>query len=251
MRHPRCPVDRAGGSDGPPGFFDASPSRGVRAAGSRSPASRRPHPGAAPLARLTGQATHARPSRSSKEPIRDHRHRTPTPARRPADPGQPAGRACPRGACPGPAAARGRATGPARRPRHQAVRGRPQEEARPAVDDVSLRIERGEVYGILGANGGGKSTLIRLVSTLLTLDTGRVEVFGHDVEPRRDGRQAAHQPGLGGRRLLQEAVALREPRLRRAPVRPRRRARHAREADAHPGPAGHRRVAPRPSRWSR
>ncbi len=51
-----------------------------------------------------------------------------------------------------------------------------------AVDDVSLRIERGEVYGILGANGGGKSTLIRLVSTLLTLDTGRVEVFGHDIE---------------------------------------------------------------------
>ena len=51
-----------------------------------------------------------------------------------------------------------------------------------AIDDVSLRVERGEVYGILGANGGGKSTLIRLVSTLLTLDSGRVEVFGHDVE---------------------------------------------------------------------
>ena len=51
-----------------------------------------------------------------------------------------------------------------------------------AVEDVSIRIERGETYGILGANGGGKSTLIRLVSTLLTLDTGRVEVFGHDIE---------------------------------------------------------------------
>lgn len=51
-----------------------------------------------------------------------------------------------------------------------------------AVDDVSMRIARGEVYGVLGANGGGKSTLIRLVSTLLTLDTGRIEVFGHDVE---------------------------------------------------------------------
>jgi ABC-2 type transport system ATP-binding protein len=51
-----------------------------------------------------------------------------------------------------------------------------------AVDDITLRVERGEVYGILGANGGGKSTLIRLVSTLLTIDTGRVEVFGHDVE---------------------------------------------------------------------
>ena len=50
-----------------------------------------------------------------------------------------------------------------------------------AVDDVSLRIERGEIYGLLGANGSGKSTFIRLVSGLLTLDSGRVEVFGHDL----------------------------------------------------------------------
>ncbi len=51
-----------------------------------------------------------------------------------------------------------------------------------AVDDVSLRLERGEIHGILGANGSGKSTLIRLVCGLLTLDEGRVEVFGHDLE---------------------------------------------------------------------
>jgi ABC-2 type transport system ATP-binding protein len=51
-----------------------------------------------------------------------------------------------------------------------------------AINDVSLRIERGEIYGVLGANGSGKSTLIRLFSTLLTLDTGRAEIFGHDVE---------------------------------------------------------------------
>jgi ABC-2 type transport system ATP-binding protein len=51
-----------------------------------------------------------------------------------------------------------------------------------AVNDVSLQIERNEIYGILGANGSGKSTLIRLFSTLLTLDTGRVEIFGHDIE---------------------------------------------------------------------
>jgi ABC-2 type transport system ATP-binding protein len=50
-----------------------------------------------------------------------------------------------------------------------------------AIDNASLRLERGGVIGILGANGSGKSTLIRLVSGLLTLDTGRVEVFGHDV----------------------------------------------------------------------
>jgi ABC-2 type transport system ATP-binding protein len=50
-----------------------------------------------------------------------------------------------------------------------------------AVDDVSLTISRGEIYGVLGANGSGKSTLIRLMSTLLTLDEGRVEVFGNDI----------------------------------------------------------------------
>ena len=50
-----------------------------------------------------------------------------------------------------------------------------------AVNDVSMSIRRGEIYGVLGANGSGKSTLIRLISTLLTIDSGRIEVFGHDV----------------------------------------------------------------------
>ena len=51
-----------------------------------------------------------------------------------------------------------------------------------AISDVSMRLERGDMHGILGANGSGKSTLIRLISGLLTLDKGRVEVFGHDIE---------------------------------------------------------------------
>jgi ABC-2 type transport system ATP-binding protein len=51
-----------------------------------------------------------------------------------------------------------------------------------AIVDVDLRLERGDIHGILGANGSGKSTLIRLISGLLTLDSGRVEVFGHDIE---------------------------------------------------------------------
>ena len=51
-----------------------------------------------------------------------------------------------------------------------------------AIENVSLRLEPGAIHGILGANGSGKSTLIRLVSGLLTLDEGRVEVFGFDIE---------------------------------------------------------------------
>ena len=45
-----------------------------------------------------------------------------------------------------------------------------------------MRLERGDIHGVLGANGSGKSTLIRLIAGLLTLDSGRVEVFGHDIE---------------------------------------------------------------------
>ena len=45
-----------------------------------------------------------------------------------------------------------------------------------------MRLMRGDIHGVLGANGSGKSTLIRLIAGLLTLDGGRVEVFGHDID---------------------------------------------------------------------
>jgi len=50
-----------------------------------------------------------------------------------------------------------------------------------AVDNISLRVRRGEVFGILGPNGSGKSTLVRCISTLLIPDRGTILVFGHDV----------------------------------------------------------------------
>ncbi|HEY4752801.1 MAG TPA: ABC transporter ATP-binding protein [Candidatus Limnocylindrales bacterium] len=76
------------------------------------------------------------------------------------------------------------ATAPALLVEHVTKRFRPDRHKPPvvAVRDVSLRLERGTIHGVLGANGSGKSTLIRLISGLLTLDEGRVEVFGLDIE---------------------------------------------------------------------
>lgn len=51
-----------------------------------------------------------------------------------------------------------------------------------AVDDVSLTVNRGEIFGILGPNGSGKSTLVRLIATLLIPDGGEIRVFGLDVQ---------------------------------------------------------------------
>ena len=55
-----------------------------------------------------------------------------------------------------------------------------------ALDQLSLRIAPQTLFGLLGPNGGGKTTLFRLLSTLLTLQSGRVQMLGLDL-----ARQAA------------------------------------------------------------
>jgi ABC-2 type transport system ATP-binding protein len=52
-----------------------------------------------------------------------------------------------------------------------------------AVDDLSLEVKRGEVFGLLGPNGAGKSTSINMAVGLLVPDSGSVEVDGHG-QPR-------------------------------------------------------------------
>jgi len=49
------------------------------------------------------------------------------------------------------------------------------------VDNVSLRIPRGKVYGFLGPNGSGKTTTIRMICGLLTPDAGQGECLGLDI----------------------------------------------------------------------
>lgn len=50
-----------------------------------------------------------------------------------------------------------------------------------AVDRVSIRVERGEIFGFLGANGAGKTTMIRMLCGLLKPSQGRATVAGFDV----------------------------------------------------------------------
>ena len=54
-------------------------------------------------------------------------------------------------------------------------------DSRPALRDVSFSVAPGEIFGLLGPNGGGKTTLFRILTTLLEPTAGQARVFGRDV----------------------------------------------------------------------
>lgn len=54
-----------------------------------------------------------------------------------------------------------------------------------ALDNFSLEIRKGEVFGLLGPNGSGKSTTINCILSLLTYDKGEVYLFGEKMNPNR------------------------------------------------------------------
>jgi ABC-2 type transport system ATP-binding protein len=53
--------------------------------------------------------------------------------------------------------------------------------AREALAGISLQVERGEIFGLLGPNGGRKTTLFRILCTLTPLSEGEVRIFGYDL----------------------------------------------------------------------
>ena len=103
---------------------------------------------------------------------------------------------------------------------------------RRALSDVSFAIARGEVFGFLGPNGGGKTTLFRILSTLVPIQSGRARMLGRDlagdtIEIRRklgvvfqhpsvDGKLTVLENlhhhgrlyGISGRRLKERAAAM-------------------------------------------
>ena len=50
-----------------------------------------------------------------------------------------------------------------------------------AVDHISFEVEKGEIFGFLGANGAGKTTAMRMLTGLLTPTEGQARVAGYDV----------------------------------------------------------------------
>jgi len=84
-----------------------------------------------------------------------------------------------------------------------------------ALDGVSLRVARGEAFGLVGANGAGKTTLIRCLLDLAACDAGAIRIFG---EPAREAASRRHlaylperfepPPYLSGTEFLRTVLAL-------------------------------------------
>lgn len=62
-----------------------------------------------------------------------------------------------------------------------------------ALDGISLAVERGELFGLIGPDGAGKSTLYRILATLLSPDAGNASVLGFDIA--RDFREIRRRIG--------------------------------------------------------
>lgn len=90
--------------------------------------------------------------------------------------------------------------------------------ARTAVDDVSLRIPRGSVYGLVGPNGAGKTTLMRTMLGFTSASAGRATVLGHEMPSGRASvyprigviiEEPRFYPFLTGRENLRQIIAAR------------------------------------------
>lgn len=57
---------------------------------------------------------------------------------------------------------------------------------REAVHGVSLTVKEGEVFGLIGHNGAGKTTILRMISTILKITSGTIQVYGKDVTKESD-----------------------------------------------------------------
>ena len=66
-----------------------------------------------------------------------------------------------------------------------------------ALDDVSFKVERGELFGLIGPDGAGKTTLFRLLTTLLNPDSGTATIDGLDIvaDYKQIRKRVGYMPG--------------------------------------------------------
>jgi ABC-2 type transport system ATP-binding protein len=64
-------------------------------------------------------------------------------------------------------------------------------DQRPALREVTFHVDRAEIFGLLGPNGGGKTTLFRILSTMLPVQQGAAAVAGQDVATNPDAVRRA------------------------------------------------------------
>jgi ABC-2 type transport system ATP-binding protein len=92
-----------------------------------------------------------------------------------------------------------------------------------ALDGVSFRVKRGEIFGLLGPNGAGKSTTVRILATLTLPDSGTARIAGYDVvgQPQQVRRQIGYVAQASGvdRWLTGRENLLLQARLERLPAR--------------------------------
>jgi cobalt/nickel transport system ATP-binding protein len=70
------------------------------------------------------------------------------------------------------------------------------ESHRPVLDDLDLKISRGQRVGLIGSNGSGKTTLFHLLMGLLRPTAGAIEVFGEERRKQKDFRVVREKIGL-------------------------------------------------------
>ncbi len=79
-----------------------------------------------------------------------------------------------------------------------------------AVDNLTLKVNAGEVFGFLGPNGAGKTTTVRMLCCLISKTSGEARIGDYDVGKER-GRakdQEAHRLGTGQRGPLRRPERL-------------------------------------------
>lgn len=63
-----------------------------------------------------------------------------------------------------------------------------------AVDDISLTVEKGQIFGLLGPNGAGKTTLIRMITGIFYPDQGQIIFDGKKFDPVNDAARIGYMP---------------------------------------------------------